>query len=298
MEEKQFKAMLSLLDDKDSFVYQTVEDNLMNMGMDVIPKLESVWENTMNPFLHQRIENIIQKIQFSYSKNNLKHWISDGAIDLLLGAFWIAKYQYPDLKLEVIQNQIDKIYQDVLEEMPEHVTPLQKIRVINHIFFDIYQLAGNNTNFFAPQNSYINHVLESKKGNPITLAIIYLTIAQRIGLPVFGVNLPKNFILVFKEVQNGPFQTDENPLSDVLFYINPYNKGAVLGKREIDSFLTQQKIAPNDSFYLSCSNDIIIQRLIHNLIVSYEQLGYPDKIEDLRIFEKLFRNPLSDDIPY
>jgi hypothetical protein len=105
-------------------------------------------------------------------------------------------------------------------------------------------------------------------------------------LPIYGVNLPKNFILAYKDEFRRSDSQDE--ADDILFYINPYNKGAVLGRREIDYFIQQQKIKTDKSFYIPCSNKDIVIRLISNLILSYEKLGFNDKIERLKELLKVF----------
>ena len=92
--------------------------------------------------------------------------------------------------------------------------------------------------------------------------------------------MPKNFILAYKDEYR--LYDDADEAEDILFYINPYNKGAVLGRREIDYFITQQQLEMQDSFYLPCSNRDIIIRLINNLIVSYEKLENRLKIERLK----------------
>jgi regulator of sirC expression with transglutaminase-like and TPR domain len=137
-------------------------------------------------------------------------------------------------------------------------------------------------------------VLETKKGNPISLAIIYLIITQKLGLPVYGVNLPKNFILAYiEDLFNTGLETD--PESKIVsFYINPYNNGAVLTKREIDYFLEQQKIKPLDFFYTPCDNTTIIQRLLLNLIYAYERQKDQKKVNDLKKFLKVFDKPLPN----
>jgi regulator of sirC expression with transglutaminase-like and TPR domain len=134
-------------------------------------------------------------------------------------------------------------------------------------------------------------VILAKKGNPISLGIIYIAVAQKLGLPIYGVNLPKNFILAFIDEFYELLGSDaSNSNSDnVLFYINPFNHGAVLGKKEIDFFLKQQNIAPEDMFYQPCSNIEIIQRLLLNLIYSYEKLGYDSRIKDLQTLLKIAR---------
>jgi regulator of sirC expression with transglutaminase-like and TPR domain len=107
---------------------------------------------------------------------------------------------------------------------------------------------------------------------------VYAIIAQRLNLPIFGVNLPKNFILAYKdELVTGP--TIQEVSDDILFYINPYNKGAVLGRREIEYFLKQQKIEPRESHFRPCSNLETIIRILQNLINAYHKSGYREKAE-------------------
>jgi len=179
-----------------------------------------------------------------------------------------------------MNEQIESIRNDVWIEINSNLTALEKVKILNYIIFDLHKFSRNNTDFYSPQNSYINQVFETKKGNPISLSIVYLSAAWKLGLPIYGVNLPKNFILAYKDEFRQLDATDES--EDILFYINPYNKGAVLGRREIDYFITQQQLKPQPSFYLPCSNRDIIIRLINNLVLSYEKLGYAQKITRLK----------------
>jgi len=281
---KKIQALLQLLDDPNNEVFHYVSESIRKQGEEIIPELERVWETSLNQVLQERIENLIQEIQFTSVQNQLKEWKENGAVDILKGAFLIAKYQYPDLKYETILEHFEKIKQDAWLEINNNLTALEKTKILNHILFQIHGFAGNSSNFFAPQNSFLNHVFETQKGNPLTLGIIYMALAQSLDIPIYGVSMPRNFILAYIDEQNihEPYE------DEVLFYINPYNKGIVLGKREIDYFLKQQKLEPKDSYYTPCSNNEIIKKLILNLVYSYEKLGYPDKVEDMKQLFTIF----------
>jgi regulator of sirC expression with transglutaminase-like and TPR domain len=285
MTDKEIQALITLLDDPDKDIFQAISNTLLDKGIEVVPDLERAWENSSEISVQDRIENIIQKIQLNHIHTSLSIWINKGAVDLLEGSFIIAKYQYPDLGFYEILTVIDKIKHDIWLELNDSLTALEKVRVINHIIFDIYKFTGNNSNYYSPQNSYINQVLQSKKGNPITLSIVYTVVAQKLGLPIYGVNLPKNFILAYKDEYHHLYPSGD----EVLFYINPFNKGAILGRKEIDIFLKQQNIEPEDSFYNPCNNEEILQRVILNLIFSYEKLGYEQKIKDLQSLMKIIK---------
>lgn len=282
MNQAEINALIDLLDDPDQEVFNNIRDRLISYGEEVIPELENAWEASFNNVVQTRIEEIIHNIQFTNIRTKLALWANKLDPNLLEGALLVAKYQYPDLDEERMLNKIEVIKRDIWLELNANLTALEKVRVMNHIIFEIHGYSGNTTNYHAPQNSYINNVLESKKGNPLSLSILYSVIAQSLGLPIYGVNLPEHFILAYKDVEG---MADEIMRTDnthgVLFYINAFSKGSVFGKREIDTFLKQINMKPIDMFYTPCSNVDIIVRMLRNLMGAYEKLGYPEKVKDL-----------------
>ncbi|HET8964281.1 MAG TPA: transglutaminase-like domain-containing protein [Chitinophagales bacterium] len=283
MNKNEINALISLLDDPDEGIFKHVSSKFLSLGQEIIPVLEDAWEHSFDTLIQNRIENIIHQIQFDIIKADLKKWAHPDRQNLLEGALLIARYQYPDIDASRIKKQINQIKHDVWLELNENLTGLEKVKIINHILFDVHNFSGNTTNYHAPQNSYINNVLESKKGNPLLLSIIYTIIAQNLDIPIYGVNLPEHFILCYMDVEHMGVPTQEgNEGGNVLFYINPFSKGAVFGSKEIDAFLKQLNLSPMALFYEPCSNLEIIKRLMRNLISSYEKLGYPDKSDELR----------------
>jgi regulator of sirC expression with transglutaminase-like and TPR domain len=276
MTREEIQALLQLLDDPNVEVNQTVTTRILEQGPTILPDLEAAWEGSMDPTLQDRIINLIQEIQTQYNHNQLQNWVQTEQNDLMKGVFLISRYQYPDLEMKELEISLDRIIKDVWLELNNNLTALEKVRILNHIIYDVHGFTKNTKNFYSPQNSFINQVLETGKGNPISLAVVYSIIAQRLNLPIFGVNLPKNFILAYKDVLVSGSGFDE-VAEDILFYINPYNKGAVLGRREIEYFLKQQKIEPQESHFQPCSNLEIIIRILHNLITAYHKSGYREK---------------------
>jgi regulator of sirC expression with transglutaminase-like and TPR domain len=294
MEAPELKALISLLDDPDWTVYEAVKSRLTDLGPQILPDLKNSWDTNINELFLERSTLIISEIQFNDTFRKFKLWIDTGGTNLLEGAFLIAKYNFPDLDFDMVQQKIEKIKRDAWLQMNDNLTPLEQIRVLNHIIYNIHKFTRNNTDFYSPKNSYINQVLETKRGNPVSLAILYLTIGAKLGLPIYGVNLSKNFILAYVEELYG--STSETLPEDkiVSFYINPYNNGAVLTKREIDHFLKQQRIPPMDYYYVPCNNFTIIQRLLVYLLYAYEKQDEVSKHDDLRKFLNCFENPLPD----
>lgn len=280
----EISALVKLLDDPDPEVFQQVAIRLLEHGNAVIQVLETEWEKSLDTLLQERIENIVHEIQFNNVKEDLNLWYQSGAFDLLQGALVINRFQYPDLDEQKLINEIEDIKREVWTNLQYEMSSVEKIKLINHIFYTVHGFSGNTKNHHDPQNSYINQVLETKKGNQISLAIIYSTIAQKLDIPVYGVNLPQHFILGY--IDEG--KRDDHEFG-VLFYINAFNKGAIFGKHDVDHFLRQLNLQPLPGFYAPCSNVEIIRRIIRNLISSYENLGSAEKVEELKELQEILR---------
>jgi regulator of sirC expression with transglutaminase-like and TPR domain len=285
MERSKIDALITLLSDTDEEVLHVVTDSLLKEGITIIPQLEKAWETAIDEKIQEKLETVIQNIQFETTKTNLGSWNKKGADYILEGACYLAQFQFPEISIGKIDAEIERIKDDIWLEINNNLTSLEKVRILNYVIFNLHKYSRNSNNFYSSQNSFINQVIETKKGNPISLAIIYLSVAHKLNLPIYGVNLPKNFILAYKD-EFRQFNA-EDEMEDILFYINPYNKGAVLGKKEIDYFIKQQQLKSDKSYYLPCSNQDIVKRLINNLIISYEKLGFSDKIERLKELHKV-----------
>ncbi|GAB2985300.1 hypothetical protein GCM10027049_24840 [Mucilaginibacter puniceus] len=269
-------SLIRLLDDPDQEIYNHVHDKLLSYGSEAIEHLESAFEQAFDAIQQERIANLVHEIQFGIVKNDLKLWLHGGAFDLLQGILVINRYQYPDLDEQKIINQIEAIKRDVWIQMMNEASAAEQVKLINHVFYHIYGFSGNTSNHLDPQNSYLSQVLESKKGNQISLAIIYSIVAQKLDIPVYGVNLPQHFILAYvDETQQSDFE------SGILFYINAFNKGFIFGRRDVDQFLKQLNLKADKQFYEPCSNTDIIKRVLRNLISAYEHLGAAEKVAEV-----------------
>jgi regulator of sirC expression with transglutaminase-like and TPR domain len=269
-------SLIRLLDDTDAEVYEHVHQKLLSYGPEAIEYLESAFERAFDPIQQERIANTVHEIQYGTVKNDLQLWFHGGAFDLLQGILIINRYQYPDLDEQKVINQVEAIKRDIWLQMMNEASPVEQITLINHVFYAIHGFSGNTANHRDPQNSYISQVLESKKGNQISLAIIYSIIAQKLDIPVYGVNLPQHFILAYMdESQETEFE------GGILFYINAFNKGFIFGRRDVDMFLKQLNLKFDKQFYEPCSNADIIKRVLRNLISAYEHAGSSEKVDEL-----------------
>lgn len=275
-------ALIRLMEDPDEGIYEHVRDQLLKYGPDAIPYLENSWENQDYGLIFQsRVENLIHEIQFEEVQKALINWVDSPEKDLLRGALIVAKYQYAGLDESAVHEVIQQLRRDIWLELNDNMTAFEKIKIFNKIYFGLYNFHGDAKHFHSPMNSFINTVIESRKGNPLSLCLIYSIVAQSLDLPIYGVNLPNHFILAYMD-ENGAsqFMADRNEYG-VLFYINPFSKGALLNSKDIEEFLTSLNLQQERSFFEPCSNSDILRRMLTNLIGSFQQAGNAEKVEEL-----------------
>ena len=243
------------------------------MGSYIIPFLEHEWETNLDPNVQRRIEDLLHTVQYDQVRKRLATWVQNGGVDLLEGLWIVATYQYPDIELEKLKKELEDIYYEVWLELKPDLHPYDQVKVLNSVIFQKLKFSANTKNFHSPSNSMINVVLDSRKGNPITLCAIYMLVAQKLRLPMYGVNLPNLFILTYK--------TEESQ-----FYINAFNKGLIFSKADIDNYIHHLNLSYSPVFYEPCNHIEILKRVLRNLVVAYEKLGDTHKVREVK--EMLF----------
>ena len=290
-DEQDISSLIHLLDDPDEGIYSHIRIQILALGEEIIPNLENAWETNIFGVLFQnRIEQLIHDIQFEALLKHLEMWKNAGAASLLDGVILIDRFQYPDFDQEQMLKTLEQIQQDIWLELNANLTAFEQVKVMNHILYEVYGFNGNTNNYHNPKNSFLNIVLESKKGNPLSLSLIYSIIAQNLDLPIYGVNLPRHFALAYLD-RFSLYKTNNIYTADVLFYINPFSKGTVFSVKEIDHFLEQLKLEQDPKYYQPCTNVDILIRALSNLSNSYTKLGDTAKVEEIKKMMGVLEKP-------
>lgn len=270
-------ALINMLDDPDGRVFKVVREKLLQIGKPVIPMIDEVLENCFDENLEERMIAVREDVFMQDLRQELLLWRSNEAENLLKGFLLVSSLGDHNLDEVEVRSMVAQLKTDVWIELHEGLTALENVKVINHILFRTHKYEGNKDDFSAPENSYIQWVLRNRKGSPLTLGMIYLIISQQLGLPVLGVNLPQHFILAYL----GNTGNTRPSSADVMFYINPFNNGAMFTRHEIDQYITQLKIKPEPSFYKPCTNQDIIRRLLQNLLFAFRTKGPEYRVPQL-----------------
>jgi regulator of sirC expression with transglutaminase-like and TPR domain len=280
--DKELNALVSMIDEPSEKVFATIRQKIADYGRDAIPVLEDAWMNSFSEEQNERLEGLIGDIRFSDLYRELQKWKQFNQDDLLQVYSLITRFRYPEFNEENYLLQVAKLKKDAWLEMNDELTALEKTKVLNHIFYDVWGFRGIRPQQKITINSYfLNEVLDTKQGNAMSLGILYLSVARSLNIPVFGVDLPKHFILTYLEDSFPIKATAAYTRDDVLFYINAMNKGAVFTTNEVELFIQKLKVDTKEEYYLPCNNLTIIRRLIAELIISYKEEREQGKVTEL-----------------
>ena len=281
---RELNALLRLLDDPDKKIISHVESKIMAYGREAVPVLQDCWENMVDPVVNEKIEKLIFNINFKDNIKALDDWKNRDQHDLLKGYLIISQYGYPELITGSLIKEIEKKKNLIWLELNDQLTAFEKTKVINHFFYEVFKFKPSK-NPVSPMDYYLNHLLETRMGNHLSLGILYLIFASMLDLPVFGVNLPDHFVLGFarKPINH---ELDFKLDNEVLFYINPSKKGVVFTQNEIKLYLEQTNITSDDLYFYPNNNLLILQRLLNELAHQYQKSGKNKKAEDMLMMLK------------
>src|SRR5438876_968188 len=132
----------------------------------------------------------------------------DPELDLAEAALLIAAEEYPDLRPAVYLNQIARMGTELKQRIRAEVEPGRVVEVANVYLFEELHFKGNREEYYDPRNSFLNEVLDRRVGIPITLAVLYVAIGERAGLPVRGVGMPGHFLVKYAPASTGEIFVD------------------------------------------------------------------------------------------
>ncbi|TAG87382.1 MAG: hypothetical protein EAZ20_10705 [Bacteroidetes bacterium] len=270
----EIKALVSLLDDEDNEIINHISQKIISLGMPVVPFLEYEWQAQTNILVQNRIENLIRNLHYDGIKSDMKEWVKYNQEDLLEGIWILNRYRYPNIQLKELQKTIDSIYYETWLSHRTYASVYEQIKNLNEVFYHHWNFKKNNENPQSPNNSMLSWVLDTRKSNPIGLCVIYMLVAQRLRMPVYGVNFPNIFILMH--------QNEENSV-----YLNVFEGGLVFYKTDIDEFLKKSQIPKNEKYYTPCSNKDILIRMCRNLLMSYETSNEVENQKDIKELLKI-----------
>ena len=258
MEKREFNAMVSLLNDTDEEVIQQIETKIKEVVLAFPDLITSFLKETDDNTLKRKVIRLTASETPEILYQDLLDWKNAGGIDLLEGWCLLSNLVSEQVNVSELRDEVNRLYREAWVELRADLHPLDEIEIMNHIFYKKWSFISNTDAYYATENSLVGDVLDTRRGNPISLCCVYLLVAQKLGLPVFGVNLPNIFVLTYKK-------------GNLQFYINVFNQGEIFERAALIQYLKQIRAPQSDAFLQPCSHIDIIRRMARNLIVSFER---------------------------
>ncbi|HWX18980.1 MAG TPA: transglutaminase-like domain-containing protein [Candidatus Binatia bacterium] len=258
--ESQKAALLKLLGDEDPAVFHAVRDKILSYGPSAADWLRPQ-TLSREPALRRRAQELVLRFDAQAADNHflafcLKH---GEECDLEQGSWLLAQTQYPNINVDGYRAVLDSFARDLQERLDGPSQPKKMLESINHYLFSDLAFSGNEKNYYDPENSYLNRVLDRRMGNPITLCLVYILLARRLRLPVAGIGLPGHFICRYQS-------------SATEVYIDAFNRGKLLTKADCIQYLLHGNYSVRDDYLAPVSPRRMLLRICANLHQIYLQL--------------------------
>lgn len=259
LSQSQRRALLSLLADEDPVIYRTVREKLLSCGP---PAAEWLRPHTMSsdPALRRRARQIVLHFDRQAADDHfLAFCLRHGEeFDLEQGAWLFAQTQYPLINVEAYQALLDGYANELRDRLRFTADPHDVLTIINQYLFSELAYAGNEEDYYDPENSYLNRVMDRRTGNPINLCLLYILLARRLRLPVAGIGLPGHFICRYQS-------------TSAEIYLDPFNRGKALTKADCVRYLLNANCSLRDDYLAPATPRRLLLRICSNLHQVYQR---------------------------
>lgn len=250
--DKQLAIIIDLLSDEDADIIASMRHKLFELGEETVRKVLQATDP--NSRAHKEASRVLMRFHDPSLEERFRNLTTDqnGDIDLEEGAFTLARFAYPDLDVGAYKTRLGHMAFELAPQVAPDDHPIRVIRTLNHYLFETQKFRAPLQ--YDPDDTFLNRVLDRKRGWPITLSVIYLILGQRIDLPLVGVAMPKHYIVKY----SAP--------SGQEIYIDPYNHGQVLTPNECADMIGEKL---TDDLLPEATNRFTLFRMMNNLKHTY-----------------------------
>jgi regulator of sirC expression with transglutaminase-like and TPR domain len=252
-------ALIRLLTDEDPNVFRQIHDAILSQGVAACAWLQPYCLSD-DARTRRRVRGLLTKLRADEADNALLSFcLSQGnQLDIEQGLFLLARTTYPEFNEEGYRALLDGYAEEVRNRVGDLTSPHRVLGTLNRLLFIQLGFRGNGQDYYDPDNSYLNCVLDRRTGNTITLSALYLCVCRRLGLPVAGVGLPGHFLCRFQDAAHE-------------IYIDSYNGGRFMTRTDCVHHLVRSNCNVSDDYLGPISSRKMLLRAINNLHQIYQQ---------------------------
>ncbi len=265
--------LLKLLDDDNPEIQRILKKTILENSLEFIfrrPQYQEQVDEQRRKILQEHFRELHFKLVREAFQRIVRENLED--IHLEKAVLVLSYWNDPTVNIPSLIRQLDRMAEEIGSLMPISGHPLAFIDHMNHYLFEKCGFRGNTLDYYNPDNSFIDRVLESRKGIPITLSVLYMLIARRLRMPIIGVPMPAHFIVKF---DNG---------SDEIFF-DPFYGGKVYSRQECLGYLNNANVTDPLTVLSGCNDHQIVERMMRNIHLVYS--SYRDEPEKIAQIEKL-----------
>ncbi len=263
------KSLLILMRDKDPVVWKAIAKEILSLGEVAQDPLRRLADEDGDPLVRLRARSLLGASTEEVLNQELVRWAEGPDPDLEVGCFLLARWAYPDLD--------EGRYRGVLDVMAEDLRPIlrpakgvEALHLLNHYLFHEKGFRGDHQAYYDPENSFLNQVLDRRRGIPISLSALYLLIGQkRLGLPLRGVGSPGHFLLRYEEGTKPPI------------FIDAFAGGELLSRVDCEVLFDSLGFPFQEDFLAPVGHREILARMCRNLVAIYQEQGKEEKARRL-----------------
>lgn len=281
----EINALLSLIDDPDEEVFQSVTQRFIGFGKEVIPFLEDFSISSPQKELISRAKFIIESIALHTLEDALKQWSSSEENSMMEAVMIISAYLEKDFETSDYIFEIEKFRKSIWLELNSYLTPLEEINIFNKIIFDYYKIKGEELDHDRLDGFSTFRLLNEKKSNAYPLGSLFLIMAEMLGISVRPVDVPKQNLLAY--VDDSDFGDDQQYAQPV-FFVDPVN-GQIYTSKDIENYLKRIDYPTHTISIHPYGNRKYIQRWLIEIAACAKRRG------DLHTAESLLNIQLSLD---
>jgi len=253
------RALAKLLADEDPRQLQLVQEKLGERGQEGLTFLESVVRDG-SPSAQRNAMQMLRILRETVAWEALARFCATGEshFDLEEACWLVARTRYPEFDEAAYRARINEMAQELRKRLTGRETPRATIEVCNHYLFRTLGFRGNRQDYYDPDNSYLNRVLDRRLGIPISLSALYLLLGRRLHLPLVGINMPAHFLLKWQSATTS-------------FYFDAFHEGELLDEDDCRELCKRLGVAFNPVYLTPTTPQIILLRMCNNLQAIYAE---------------------------
>jgi regulator of sirC expression with transglutaminase-like and TPR domain len=284
LDETALRCLVALLDDEDPRSLKLVRSRLFDVGVAAIPYLEAA-RDASPPEFAARLDEMTGELRYRELKGAFLALAAERVPDLETGAFLLSRFVRPSADPGAYRLWLDRVALAVADGIPDDASTSEAAKRLSAHLFQSMGFAGNETNYYDPDNSCLSRVIDTRRGIPVTLSMLYLLVAKRLKLPVYGVGTPGHFLLGFREGGEAHF-------------LDAFRQGRMLEASEVRRMLVRNGFEFRPEYLKPCGPREILARMMRNLLSIYQKTGAAGRAEKLSFLVEIIvtgRVPVDDE---